>query len=562
MAFTSRLWVRKATPRWEKWLHGIDALMAIAPGTPIAAMTALLVGNVEILEHRLTLALAKGPRGKRAKQLADIALAGDHPQFAATFASRMETGAQGVDITWAKLHWYNGQSTEAIQRLDANNPRTLRIRERFVAEQAVYGDWRPTVDRVDRYVPRDNVVLHLLTNSLPHTRTGYTQRSHSLLRAQCEVGWEVHAVTRLGYPETLGIIRPDRLQTLDGVRYHRLYPNHGINNLRDRLQEETEHLLRLVLEVRPSVLHTTTHFVNGLVVRAVAEATGLPWIYEVRGQLSDTWVSKRSPAAAGTERYRQFNKRETEVMSAADLVLTLGHTMRNRIIDFGIDPGRVLLSPNAVGEEFLDTPSPSRVARVELGLDPNLLHIGTVSSLVAYEGIDDLVSAFAILRRERNDVRLMVIGDGAALPALRLQASALGLDPDDIFPGRVDASEAPRYHRALDVFVVPRKDFAVTRSVTPLKPVEAMASCRPVVASDLPALREMVVPGINGLCVPPGDPAALAAAIGQLLDDGELRANMGFAGRAMVLKSRTWQRNAEQCIEHYGVLRRGKAPSR
>ncbi|MEE1620744.1 glycosyltransferase family 4 protein [Zafaria sp. Z1313] len=555
MAFWLRLWGRKSTPGLQRWLRRMDSILAVAPASRLGVMTALLVGDARILRHRLTVALEKAPRGARAKYLADVSLAGELPALGQTFATRMDPAADGGGTTWAKIHWYNGRVSEAINCLREDDARTRRLRERYLAEQDVYGRWTPVVEAVPDYEPRERVVLHLLNNSLPYTQTGYTKRSHSLLSAQHELGWDVHAATRLGYPETLGILGPSRKHDIDGVRYHRLLSRNGIPNLRDRLQEEAEQLLALVLDVRPSVLHTTTHFVNGLVVRAVAEATGLPWIYEVRGQLADTWVSKRSPEAATSERYLDFTRRETDVMLSADLVFTLGHAMRQRIIGFGVDPARVLLSPNAVGDAYLDMPPPPRVARSEMGLDPEPLLVGTVSSLIGYEGIDDLVEAYAILRRERDDVRLKVVGDGPALSELRLQAAALGLDPHEVFPGRVSAERAVRYHRAMDVFVVPRKDFAVTRSVTPLKPVEAMATCRPVVASDLPALREMVVPGVTGLCVPASDPAALARAIETLLDDGSQRAAMGRAGRSVVLETRTWQRVAELSIARYGQLR-------
>ncbi len=552
-SFILRLWRRNATNSHRRVLTAVDTLLGAAPGTRMAATAALLRENPDSVRERLKAALAKGPRGTQAKYFADLALVAHEPELAKVFAERMDD-AIGTEQTLAKLDFYNGNTTQAISRLDPGNSRLARLRERYLAEQEVFGDWVPVVPTVDAYEPRAQTVLHLLTNSLPYTTTGYTQRSHSLLKAQAAAGWHVHAATRLGYPESLGILPHHSKQTLEHVTYHRLRSDGPIPNIRDRLQEETEKLLKLVLDLRPTALHTTTHFVNGLVARAVAEAVGIPWVYEVRGQLSDTWASKRGPEATESERYRHFNAREAEVMAAADLVLTLGHAMRNKIVAAGVDPARVLLSPNAVGTAYLETPKPSRAAKTALHLDPDKFYIGTVSSLVAYEGLDDLISAYAELRRERDDVELMIVGDGIAMPSLRLHAAELGLDPEEIFTGRVPAHQAPLRHQALDVFVVPRKDFAVTRSVTPLKPVEAMASCRPVVASDLPALREMVSEGVTGSLVPPGNPSALAAAIDRLLEDGEARSRMGFAGRSMVLRSRTWERNARMCIEKYMEL--------
>ncbi|GHD11661.1 hypothetical protein GCM10008096_26300 [Zhihengliuella salsuginis] len=517
-------------------------------------MVSLLAGNADEIAHRLRTALAKGPRGAKARNLANIALAADQPQIAGIFAARMDD-VEGRDLTLAKLEFYNGHTTAAIQRLNPTSRRLSRLRDRYAAERDVFGDWAPSVAPVDDYTPRDQVVLHLLTNSLPYTATGYTRRSQSFLKAQAEEGWEVHAVTRLGYPESLGFVQAPRKQRIDDVTYHRLVVKGAVPNLRDRLQAETERLLDLVRVLKPEVLHTTTHFVNGLVVRAVAEAVGVPWVYEVRGQLADTWASKRGPEAVSSERYKRFNIREGEVMRDADLVLTLGASMRDRIVEYGVPRERIRLVPNAVGADFLSTPTSARQAKAKLGIDPDKLYIGTVSSLVAYEGIDDLLTAYSLLRRRRDDVRLLIVGSGAAMQELRLHAAEVGLDPADIFVGRVSTSDAVRYHGALDIFVVPRKDFAVTRSVTPLKPVEAMASCRPVVASDLPALRETVDDGINGLLVPAEDPEALARAIDRLADNAELRERMGFTGRKFVLSTRTWKRNAELCVDLYATLR-------
>jgi glycosyltransferase involved in cell wall biosynthesis len=114
----------------------------------------------------------------------------------------------------------------------------------------------------------------------------------------------------------------------------------------------------------------------------------------------------------------------------------------------------------------------------------------------------------------------------------------------------------PLYHQALDVFVVPRKDLEVTRAVTPLKPVEALASARPVVGSDLPALREIVEDGGNGLLARAEDPDGLAQLVAALLVDVSLRADLGGAGREGVLQTRTWKSNARLYSDAYRNSRR------
>ena len=123
-----------------------------------------------------------------------------------------------------------------------------------------------------------------------------------------------------------------------------------------------------------------------------------------------------------------------------------------------------------------------------------------------------------------------------------------------MFTGRVPRHQAYLYHQALDVFVVPRKDLSVARDVTPLKPVEAMACARPVVASRLPALAEIVEDGVTGFLAPPEDPGGLAARITELLGSKELRDRFGESGRKAVLETRTWQANARALASAYANL--------
>ncbi len=520
-----------------------------APKNSISAVVlfaALAAGDEADVERRLNLAADRHVGGEQARRLADIALAAHLPVPADRFLARAG-GARRFRQTRARRLWYAGAVTEAVEVLAGPNQgkqtAESRQRLRLAAEAATLKDASPVL-APHAYTPVPGRILHLLTNSLPHTASGYAQRSHSTLLAQQEAGWEVLAVTRLGYPVQVGKIFAQSTDTVDGVRYHRLLPARLAPTIDARLQQQAEELLAVALEFRPGVLQTTTHYVNGLVVRAVAEALGIPWVYEVRGQLADTWASTRGPEARDSERYQSFNRREADVMGAADLVLTLGQAMKNNIVAAGIPEDKVIIAPNAVGGDFLAEPREKALARRELGLDEHGPMIGTVSSLVPYEGIEDLIAAFALLAPDFPDLRLLIVGNGSAKPSLETLARRSGYPERIIFPGRVPRSQAALYHQTLDVFVVPRKDLEVTRSVTPLKPVEAMACSRPVVASDLPALAEIVEDGVTGLLAEAGDPASFAEALRTVLTNPQLAAELGAAGRDRVLQERTWAANA------------------
>jgi glycosyltransferase involved in cell wall biosynthesis len=474
--------------------------------------------------------------------MAEVALVAGHPGAADRLLSAADGRTAG---TLARRSWYDGDMSGAVRILrEAGDDRYAR---RLAAEVRVFEGWKPEINPAPAYLPRGRTVLHVLTNSLPHTQSGYAQRTHSILQAQQDQGWEVHAVTRLGYPVQVGKVLANDVDVVDGIAYHRLLPTRLAPSFDSRLQQQVDELFTLAQEIRPAVLHTTTHFVNGLVVDAVAKALGIPWVYEVRGQLADTWASARPAQAKDSERYKLFTDREAQVMRNASLVVTLGEAMKQKIMRVGVPEDQILLSPNAVGDEYLAEPIPSAEARRRLGLPDTGVFVGTVSSLVGYEGLDDLLRAVALLEPTHPHLRCLIVGDGVARPSLESLAQHLGISAKVVFTGRVPREEARLHHQAIDIFIVPRKDFDVTRSVTPLKPVEAMACARPVIASDLPALREIVAPGETGLLVPPEDPVALAAAVGGLQVNGEVApvaARIGQEARRRVLEHRTWTGNA------------------
>ncbi|MBZ9640275.1 glycosyltransferase, partial [Streptomyces sp. PSKA30] len=143
---------------------------------------------------------------------------------------------------------------------------------------------------------------------------------------------------------------------------------------------------------------------------------------------------------------------------------------------------------------------------------------------------------------------------GPERAALQRLAGRLGLaDGTALFTGRVPHTRVRDFHAVLDVFAVPRTDERVCRLVTPLKPVEAMASGLPVAASDLPALRELVKPGVTGQLIPDGSPQAWAEVI-EILLYSRKRSEWGAAAREIVARDRTWTRVASTTREAYRAL--------
>lgn len=214
--------------------------------------------------------------------------------------------------------------------------------------------------------------------------------------------------------------------------------------------------------------------------------------------------------------------------------------------------------PNAVSSSLLSEHPEPAAARASLGLPEASFVVGSVSSLVGYEGHATILRTVALLRRRGLDVSALIVGDGVCRPDLVRLADDLDLGRYAVLPGRVPREQAPRYTAALDVLLVPRRDDRVTRLVTPLKPVEAMAIGRPVVASDLPALAEVLDAPRGGLLVDPDDVAGWADAVEALHDDRALYRRLVATGRS-VARERTWERAADTYDHVYRTCGGGSA---
>jgi len=241
-------------------------------------------------------------------------------------------------------------------------------------------------------------------------------------------------------------------------------------------------------------------------------------------------------------------------MLAAVLVLTLGEAMREEIVARGVPAEKILIVPNAVSGEFLEPLPDATALRQELTIGPDEHVVGVVSTLVPHEGIGTLLQATAILRARGLPVRALIVGDGPERAALQRQAAEAGLAQAAVFTGRVAAAKVRQFHALLDIFVVPRTPDRVCQLVTPLKPIEAMASGLCVVTSEVKALAEIVKQEVTGMQTLPQDPVSLADCLEYLLYSPDIRRKLGDNAREWVARDRTWAQNAARYRDAYASL--------
>ena len=381
-------------------------------------------------------------------------------------------------------------------------------------------------------------IVHVFDHSLP-LHSGYTFRSRALLEGQRALGWHTAHVTA---PKHSADGPPD--EQVDGLLFHRSARPGGLAARVPVAREAAEiaatarRLDAVARDVRPDVIQAHSPVLNAIAAHRVARAHGLPWVYEVRAFWEDAAVA-HGTARAGGPRYRLSRAAESWALKRATGVTTICEGLRRDIVARGIAADRVAVVANAVDADHFQPLEPDPALARELGLDGRVV-LGFLGSFYDYEGLDLLLDALPLLRRRRPEAALLLVGGGPEDERLRAQAARLGLDDHVVFTGRVPHDVVARYYALVDLLVFPRKSMRLTELVTPLKPLEAMAQRKLVLASRVGGHKELVQDGETGWLFDPDDPAALADAVDRALEQRDQWPRILDAGRAYVERERTW----------------------
>lgn len=419
----------------------------------------------------------------------------------------------------------------------------------------------PEMRAEPEYEPRRDHVLYMLHNALPHHSGGYATRTHGLLTELGRLGWDVDGVTRLGYPFDMpkmadGPDLPPR-ELVGEVDYHHLLTGRQIekkNPMFDYVARYTDALLPLARAERPAILHGASNHWNGLAAVKTGRLLGIPSVYEVRG-LWEITRSSRDPEWGRSDQYRYIARMEADAARGATKVLAITQALKTELVERGVDEDKIVLVPNGVDtERFTPLPRDEELA-TQLGVAGKTV-IGYVGTIVDYEGLDLLLEAVRNLRRTHDGFHVLIVGDGAALESLRAKAETTDLEDVVTFTGRVPHAEVERYYSLIDITPFPRLPLPVCEMVSPLKPFEAMAMGKAVVASDVAALAEIVSPGATGLLHEKGDAESLTGQLAKLLDDPSLMTDLGARSREWVVAERDWRSIASTIARTYSDLLR------
>jgi PEP-CTERM/exosortase A-associated glycosyltransferase len=396
-------------------------------------------------------------------------------------------------------------------------------------------------------------VLHVLDHSIP-LHSGYTFRTAAILREQRRLGWQTFHLTSPKHTAP-----GPAEETVDGLTFFRTpapaqpsLPVPGLGEVA-QMKATQARLLQVAQQVQPHIIHAHSPVLNAMPALRVGRQLGIPVVYEVRAFWEDAAVD-HGTTQQGSMRYRLTRRLETHALAQARHVFTICEGLRGDILARGIPAAKVTVIPNAVDIASFEVGGEADAAlKARLGLQGATV-VGFIGSFYAYEGLDLLLAALPALLAARADVRVLLVGGGPQEAALKAQAAALGVADQVVFTGRVPHQEVQRYYDLVDVLAYPRHSMRLTELVTPLKPLEAMAQGRLLVASNVGGHRELIRDGETGVLFQAGSAQALAQAVLDLLARRDDWPRVRAAGRRFVETERNWAASVARYREPYKSL--------
>lgn len=396
-------------------------------------------------------------------------------------------------------------------------------------------------------------ILHILDHSIP-LQSGYTFRTRNILREQQKLGWETCHVTGLKHR---GSTAPE--EEIDGLHFYRtagdesLLAKIPIVNQLHVIRTLEKRIAEVIKIEKPDILHAHSPALNGLAAIRAGRKHGLPVVYECRAFWEDAAVDHGTSSEGGA-RYRITRALETRVFKQAAAVTTICEGLRQDILQRGVLAKHVTVIPNAVDiQAFNMTVAPDEVLRRRLGLQGKTV-LGFIGSFYAYEGLSLLLDAMPRILAEVPDVVLLLVGGGPEENSIRQKISGMRLDHAVVVTGRVPHTEVQSYYGLVDVFVYPRLPMRLTDLVTPLKPLEAMAQGKLVVASDVGGHRELIKDRVTGCLFHAGEAGALSESVLGLLADFGLWDELRTNGRSFVENERNWRASVVRYKAVYNSL--------
>ncbi len=382
-------------------------------------------------------------------------------------------------------------------------------------------------------------VLYTAFDIVPSPKGASTHILHNL-RGLVNGQFDVHLLT----PND-GLLPPE--DTIEGARLTRVPQDLSQSFLERAIHFGKAVFAHLTLNPNYDVVHYRNIW-DGLAIGQNKKRFGYKTLFEVNG-LPSIELKYHYPGIDATL-LAKIKEQEIATLHLSDAIICPSNVTRDYIASLGLDRKRVTVIPNGVSpSDFSPSPLPSREGRL-----PVLLYIGTLAD---WQGLDVLIHALPRIL-EQQPILLRIVGRGRSRQRklLSKQIRKLGMEGSVGVQPAVPHHEVPALIADSDICIAPLglNDRNVTQGACPIKVLEYMASSRPLVASNMPIVRELVREDVDALLFSPNDPADLAQQVLVLLNDMELSQRLSDSATERALTKFTWHQAQKKLVKVYGKL--------
>lgn len=382
-------------------------------------------------------------------------------------------------------------------------------------------------------------VLYTAFDIVPSPKGAGTHILHNL-RGLVNRNFNVHLIT----PND-GLLPPE--DTIEGARVTRISQDLSQNFLARAVHFGKSVLAHLALHPDYDVVHFRNIW-DGFHVTQNKRKFGYRTLFEVNG-LPSIELKYHYPGMDSTL-LAKIKEQEIATLHLSDAIICPSNVTRDYIASLGLDRKRVTVIPNGVSpSDFSVTPLPVRDGRA-----PVLLYIGTLAD---WQGLDIVIKALPKIL-EQQPVKLQIIGRGRSRQRKMLskQIRKLGLEDFVTIQPAVPHHEIPDLIAQADICLAPLSlnDRNVTQGACPIKVLEYMAAGRPLLASNMPIIRELVREDVDGLLFSPNDPEDLARQANLILKDVELSKRLAESAAEHVREKFTWHESQKKLGKVYERL--------
>ena len=382
-------------------------------------------------------------------------------------------------------------------------------------------------------------ILYTAFDIVPSPKGASTHILHNL-RGLVNGHFDVHLIT----PND-GLLPPE--DTIDGARVTRISQDLAQNFLARAVHFGKAVASHLALHPDYDVVHFRNIW-DGFQIAQNKKKYGYRTLFEVNG-LPSIELKYHYPGL-DSDLLSKIKEQEIATLHLSDAIICPSRVTRDYIASLGLNRKLVTVIPNGVSpSDFSASPLPVRDGRV-----PVLLYSGTLAD---WQGLEIVVRSLPKILEQRP-VRLQIVGRGRSRQRKMLakQIRKLGIEDHVIVQPAVPHHEIPALIASADICVAPLglNDRNVTQGACPIKLLEYMAAGRPMLASNMPIVRELVREDVDALLFSPNDPDALARQTLALLNDFELSKRLANSASERALSKFTWHESQKKLLKVYEKL--------